>query len=69
MHNLPPARTQADLNRLLDLATGTGLSLLDELTLLRAALRRYLETGDPDEAVAWAAKEISNSVSNYKPPK
>ncbi len=56
-----------DLNHILDQVT--GLPLLDELSLLRISLRRYAETGDAVEAVAWAAEQISNSVSNYKPKK
>lgn len=64
MPKLPP-KTNDDLNHILDQATGTGMTLLDELTLLRTSLRRYLETGDAQEAVAWAAREISNSVSNF----
>lgn len=66
---MPSLQTTNDLQLILDQATATGLPLLDELTLLRTSLRRYLETGSAEEAVAWAAKEISNSVSNYKPPK
>jgi hypothetical protein len=44
-----------------------GMPLLDELAMIRASLRRYSETGNAEEAVAWAANQISNSVSNYKP--
>lgn len=62
---MPSLSTTNDLQLILDRATGQGLSLLDELTLLRTSLRRYLETGDAEEAVAWAAREISNSVSNF----
>lgn len=62
---MPNLSTTNDLQLILDRATGTGLSLLDELTLLRTSLRRYLETGDAEEAVAWAAQQIGNSVSNF----
>lgn len=43
-----------------------GLPLMDELAMIRASIRRYSETGNAEEAVAWAAEQISNSVSNYK---
>jgi hypothetical protein len=56
-----------DLEYILD--QSTGATLLDELSLIRISLRRYLETGDAREAVAWAAEKISNSVSNFNPKK
>lgn len=58
-----PQQLNTDLSYILDQAT--GMPLLDELSLLRISLRRYLETGNAREAVAWAAEQISNSVSNF----
>jgi hypothetical protein len=54
-----------DLDYILTQAQGTT-TMLDELSLIRIAIRRYAETGNAEEAVAWAAGQISNSVSNYK---
>lgn len=55
-------QTKKDLQNLLSQTSGCQTPL-DELALIRAALRRYLETGDAEEAVAWAARELSNSLS------
>jgi hypothetical protein len=62
-----PANTklQNDLDYILNQARGT--TLLDELAMIRAAIRRYAETGNAEDSVAWAAEQISNSVSNYRP--
>lgn len=54
--------TRQDIDRILQLVLGARTPT-DELALLRAALRRYVETGDPEEAVAWAARHIANSIA------
>lgn len=51
-----------DIQTILEKSTHCQTTL-DELALLRIALRRYLETNDAEEAVAWAAREISTSLS------
>lgn len=58
----PPAATRQDIDRILTLVLGAR-NTLDELALLRAALRRYMETGDPEEAVAWAARQIADTIA------
>lgn len=65
-HQPPPQKVQEDLQWILQ-ETLQLPTMLDELSLLRISLRRYLETGDASEAVRWAAEQMSNSVSNYKP--
>lgn len=54
--------TKNDIDQIIDGCTGVG-NLLDELTLLRAALRAYTEGMAPDEAVAWACQQLSNSLT------
>lgn len=60
-------KLQNDLDYILTHCLGTT-TLLDEVAMIRASIRRYSETGNAEEAVAWAAEQISNSVSNYKHP-
>lgn len=55
--------TKNDIEQIIDGCTGVG-SVLDELTLLRASLRAYLEGMTAEEAVAWACQELSNSLTN-----
>lgn len=43
-----------------------AVSTLDELALLRASLRAYVEGMSAEDAIAWAAAEISNSLTNKK---
>lgn len=40
---------------------------LDELALLRASLRAYVEGMTAEDAIAWAAGEISNSLTKTQP--
>ena len=54
-----------DIYEIVESCTGVG-TLLDELTLLRTSLKAYCNGADPDEAVAWAAKQLSDSISNQK---
>lgn len=56
-----------DIAHLLDATCATG-TLHDELVLLRASLRRYVEVGNAPEAVAWAAAELSASISRTSTP-
>lgn len=56
--------TRADLDLILQRVTGAATTL-DELGLLRMALRRYMEGHPADEAVAWAANEISKSLTSH----
>lgn len=51
-----------DLRHILERTAAVG-SVHDELVLLRIALRRYVETGDAANAVAWAAEEMSAVIS------
>lgn len=51
-----------DLSHILDATRATG-TLHDELALLRIAVRRYTEVGNAEEAVAWAATELSNVLT------
>lgn len=53
---------QNDLNEILDGCTGVG-TILDELTLIRASLRAYMEGMDPADAVAWASQQLSDSLT------
>jgi hypothetical protein len=55
---------QLDIAEIIDGTTGLGGSnFLDELTLLRVALRLYLDGHEPDEAVARASQMMSDSLS------
>lgn len=54
---------QTDLDYILTSVTG-ATTVLDELTLLRAALRYYAEGHSAEDSVAWAAHQISNSITN-----
>jgi hypothetical protein len=51
-----------DVNFILDESL-QAINTLDELALLRASLRAYVEGMTAEDAVAWAAGEISNSIS------
>lgn len=53
---------QLDIDQIIDDCTGVG-SYLDELTLLRVALRAYLDGMDPSDAVAWACQLLSDSLT------
>ena len=53
-----------DIYEIVESCTGVG-TLLDELTLLRTSLKAYCNGADPDVAVAWAAKQLSDSISKY----
>ena len=56
--------TLNDIYFIVEQCTGVG-TLLDELTLLRTSLKAYCNGAEPDEAVAWAAKQLSDSISKY----
>ena len=57
-------QTQLDIARIIDETTGLGGSnFLDELTLLRVALRLYLDGHTPADAVAKSCKMMSDSLS------
>lgn len=56
------SQTRLDIEQIIDGCTCVG-TILDELTLLRVALRCYLEGMDPEDAVAWACEQLSNSLS------
>ena len=55
--------TLNDIYEIVENCTGVG-TLLDELTLLRTSLKAYCNGAEPDEAVAWAAKQLSDSLTN-----
>lgn len=57
-----PEQVREDLEYIL-LEVTTLPSLLDEVTLLRVALRRYMEGHPAEEAVAWAAQQLSNELA------
>jgi hypothetical protein len=59
----PPVKK--DLEYILDQVV--GVSPKDELTLLRAALRYYAEGHSAQDAVAWAANELSLSLTKNFP--
>jgi hypothetical protein len=52
---------QQDLEIILDQVR--GCTLLDELTLLRAAIRYYAEGHGASDSVAWAANELSAAIT------
>lgn len=57
-------QTQLDIDQVIDETTGLcGGNFLDELTLLRVALRLYLDGLDPSDAVAKACQMMSDSLS------
>lgn len=56
-----------DITYIIDQLTGTG-SVLDELTLLRAALRLYADGSDARDAVAEACKMLSDSITKTRTP-
>lgn len=59
---LTPAQ-RTDLDHILTGATGAATPM-DELTLLRIALRAYSEGMPALEALAWAAAQLSNSLTH-----
>jgi hypothetical protein len=59
-----PQQVKRDLDYILRETVATAANTLDELTLLRAATRRYMETGDAEGAVAWAAGRLSDSLTS-----
>lgn len=52
----------ADINEILETSSEAG-TVLDELTILRAALRAWMEGKPPADAVAWAAQQLSNAIT------
>ena len=57
-------QTQLDIAHVIDETTGLcGGNYLDELTLLRVALRLYLDGHEPADAVAKACQMMSDSLS------
>lgn len=60
---LPP-NIDEDIRYILETVIGAA-GPADELALLRVSLRRYLEGQSAVDAVAWAAEELSKSISNY----
>ncbi len=60
----PPQSVREDLDYILQEAVMKAATVLDELTLLRTALRRYAETGDAREAIAWASGRMSDSITS-----
>jgi hypothetical protein len=59
-------KLQTDLDHIITACTGVG-SVLDELTLLRAALRLYADGSSAEDAVAEACHMMSNSVTKHTP--
>lgn len=53
-----------DIEEIIDGCTG-AVTLMDELTLLRASLRAYLEGMTAAEAVAWASQQLSDSLTQH----
>ena len=51
-----------DIYEIVESCTGVG-TLLDELTLLRTSLKAYCNGADPDEAVAYAARQLSDALT------
>ena len=55
---------QEELNTILQAVTGAATPG-DELALLRVSLRKWAEGMPPAEAVAWAAENLSLSLSKF----
>lgn len=55
-------KTLDEIYSIIESCTGVG-TLLDELTLLRVALKAYCNGAEPEDAVAWAAKHLSDIIS------
>lgn len=51
-----------DIDFIIQECTGVG-NLLDELALLRISIRAYCEGAKPEDAVLFACKELSNSLT------
>ncbi len=60
-------RVATDLAYILDQTCAVG-QLHEELILLRIALRAYAERGNAQDAVAYAAREVSNVLSRHITP-
>lgn len=56
-----------DITYIIDELTGIG-SIMDELTLLRAAFRLYAEGMDARDAVARACEMLSHSITKTPLP-
>lgn len=54
---------KSDIDYILQQATQAA-SMQDELALLRTALRAYTQGMTAQDAVAWAAKELSKSLTH-----
>lgn len=52
---------QDDIDTILQRTLGCATPL-DELALLRTALRKYVETGNAAESVAWAAERVGTTI-------
>jgi len=59
--------TSSDITYIIDQCTGVG-TLLDELTLLRTALRLYADGETAPDAVARASEMLSNSITKTPLP-
>jgi hypothetical protein len=59
---MPDEQTSNDIDYILQQATQCR-TLLDELAMLRVAFRAYANGMSAADAVAWAAKEISESIT------
>ena len=55
-------QTLDDIYKIVESCTGVG-TLFDELTLLRTSLKAYCNGADPEEAVAWAAKQMIDIIT------
>lgn len=60
-------QVKIDLDHILQEAL-TACTTHDELSLIRVSLRRYSDTGDAKEAVAWAAQKLSDSLTSITSP-
>lgn len=58
-----PEKIQKDIDYIIDQCTDAG-SLIDELSLLRISLRAYIDGADAEEAVAWASRKLSDTITN-----
>lgn len=51
-----------DIDFIIQECTGVG-NLLDELALLRISLRAYCDGAKPEDAVLWACRQLSDSLT------